>query len=68
MELAHCAPPGPFRTLQELKLPTPLDVAQRLTSAEARELQRELLELALEQDPKVRAAPYETPRFEGALL
>ena len=40
-------------TSDSLKLPTPLDAIKRLTSNEARELQRELLELALEQDPQV---------------
>ena len=36
-----------------LSIPTPVDLLQRLGSKEARELQRELLELAIEQDPKV---------------
>ena len=36
-----------------LKLPSPIETIQRLNSEEARQLQRELLELALEQDPKV---------------
>ena len=34
-------------------LPSPIETLKRLSSAEARELQRELLELAFEQDPQV---------------
>jgi len=37
----------------DITFPTPLDVAKRLTSKEAFELQRELLDLALQQDPQV---------------
>ena len=36
-----------------LKLPTPVEALERLASEEARQLQRELLDLALEQDPQV---------------
>ena len=36
-----------------LSLPSPIETLKRLNSAEARELQKELLELALEQDPQV---------------
>jgi len=45
------APPSPPSSLPPL--PSPFELLQRLTSAEARELNRELLELALEQDPQV---------------
>ena len=40
-------------TSANLKLPTPIDTIKRLTSPEAQKLQRELLELAMEQDIQV---------------
>mmetsp|Transcript_105405 Transcript_105405/g.183326 ORF Transcript_105405/g.183326 Transcript_105405/m.183326 type:complete len:579 (+) Transcript_105405:52-1788(+) len=36
-----------------LNIPTPLDALRRLNSEEGRKLQRELLELAIQQDPQV---------------
>jgi aarF domain-containing kinase len=36
-----------------IKFPSPIETFQRLNSAEARKLQKELLELAFEQDPQV---------------
>jgi predicted unusual protein kinase regulating ubiquinone biosynthesis (AarF/ABC1/UbiB family) len=44
---------GDDNPLKNLNIPTPLDALQRLNSQEARELQRELLDLAIQQDPQV---------------
>ena len=47
------SPPSSSSSLNLPPLPSPFELAKRLTSAEARALQKELLELALDQDPQV---------------